>query len=158
MPGLKDRIIYSKKNSIFFHKKTYIEIKSKKKPDIINIEDEIYRKKANNRATVLEIVGDLPEENVKPPKDVLFICKLNPMTNENALELIFSQFGTVISCDVIRDLKTQESLNYGFIGFDCETSCEKAYFKMNNAIIDERRVKVDFSQSVAYLWKRFKRK
>merc|ERR1712224_324945 len=125
-------------------------------PYIKHIEEEIFRKEANNRATVLEIVGDIPEENVKPPKDVLFICKLNPMTNECALELIFSQFGTVLSCDVMRDSKTYESLNYGFIGFDCETSCEKAYFKMNNALIDERRIKVDFSQSIAYLWKCFK--
>jgi len=57
-----------------------------------------------------------------------------------------------------RDFKTHESLNYGFVGFDCKTSCEKAYFKMNNAIIDERRIKVDFSQSIAYLWHSTKEK
>lgn len=45
----------------------------------------------------------------------------------------------------------------GFIGFDNEQSCEEAYFKMNNVLIDDRRIKVDFSQSVAHLWKQFKK-
>lgn len=35
-------------------------------------------------------------------------------------------------------------------------SCENAYFKMDNVLIDDRRIHVDFSQSVAknYQWKR----
>lgn len=49
---------------------------------------------------------------------MLFICKLNPVTSEEDLEIIFSRFGHVTSCDIIRDAKTGESLNYGFIGFD----------------------------------------
>ncbi|GFH05694.1 peptidyl-prolyl cis-trans isomerase [Haematococcus lacustris] len=28
---------------------------------------------------------------------------------------------------------------------------------MNNVLIDDRRIKVDFSQSVAHLWKQFKK-
>ncbi len=32
--------------------------------------------------------------------------------------LSVSRFGTVTSCDIIRDFKTGDSLNYGFIGFD----------------------------------------
>jgi len=35
-------------------------------------------------------------------------------------------------------------LCYAFIGFDNDQSCEEAYFKMNNAIIDDRRIKVGF--------------
>jgi peptidyl-prolyl cis-trans isomerase-like 4 len=54
-------------------------------------------------------------------------------------------------------MKTGDSLNYAFIGFDSEASCEQAYFKMNNVLIDDRRIKVDFSQSVSHLWKQFKR-
>lgn len=33
----------------------------------------------------------------------------------------------------------------------------QAYFKMNNVLIDDRRIKVDFSQSVSHLWKQFRR-
>lgn len=32
-----------------------------------------------------------------------------------------------------------------------EEDCEEAYFKMDNVLIDDRRIHVDFSQSVAKL-------
>jgi RNA recognition motif-containing protein len=55
------------------------------------------------------------------------------------------------SCDIITDPKTSESLCYGFIEFDSQQACEEAYFKMDNVLIDDRRIHVDFSQSVAKL-------
>ena len=112
---------------------------------------------AHNRAAVLEMIGDLPEADAAPPPNVLFICKLNPVTEEEDLEIIFSRFGKLTSCDLIRDSKTGESLCYGFISFEKESSCEEAYFKMNNVLIDDRRIKVDFSQSVAGLWKSYRK-
>lgn len=112
---------------------------------------------AKNRAALLEMIGDLPEADAAPPPNVLFICKLNPVTEEEDLEIIFSRFGKVKTCDIIRDSKTGDSLCYGFIGFDSESACEEAYFKMNNVLIDDRRIKVDFSQSVHHLWKDFKK-
>ena len=40
------------------------------------------------------------------------------------LELIFSRFGTIKSCQVIRDFKTGDSLNYAFIEFEvCPAHC-----------------------------------
>jgi peptidyl-prolyl cis-trans isomerase-like 4 len=114
-------------------------------------------KEARNRAVVLEMIGDLPEADAAPPPNMLFICKLNQVTTEEDLEIIFSRFGTITSCDIIRDWKTGDSLCYAFLGFATEKSCEDAYFKMNNVLIDDRRIKVDFSQSVHHLWKQFKR-
>ena len=38
-----------------------------------------------------------------------------------------------------------------------DACCEEAYFKMNNVLIDDRRIRVDFSQSVSHLWKAFKK-
>lgn len=35
---------------------------------------------ARAQALTLEIVGDLPFAEVKPPENVLFVCKLNPVT------------------------------------------------------------------------------
>ena len=120
--------------------------------------DELHQEReAKNRAVVLEMIGDLPEADAEPPSTMLFICKLNPVTTEEDLEIIFSRFGRVTSCDIIRDWKTGDSLCYGFIGFENESACEEAYFKMNNVLIDDRRIKVDFSQSVYHLWKQFRR-
>lgn len=106
-------------------------------------------KEAKANAQILEMVGDLPDVDVKPPDNVLFVCKLNPVTTSEDLEIIFSRFGTIVSCEVIKDQKTKESLQYAFIEFEKPEDCEKAYFKMDNVLIDERRIHVDFSQSVS---------
>ena len=52
---------------------------------------------------------------------------------------------------MIRDKKTNESLCYAFIEFAEKKSAEDAYFKMENVLIDDRRIHVDFSQSVSKL-------
>ena len=125
--------------------------------NVAELEEKRREQEAKNRAVVLEMIGDLPEADAAPPPTVLFICKLNPVTTEEDLEIIFSRFGRVTACDIIRDWKTGDSLCYGFIGFDSEAASEEAYFKMNNVLIDDRRIKVDFSQSVHHLWKQFKK-
>jgi peptidyl-prolyl cis-trans isomerase-like 4 len=89
------------------------------------------------------MVGDLPFANVRPPENVLFVCKLNPVTRDEDLELIFSRFGTIMSCQVIRDKRTGDSLQYAFIEFDKREDAEQAYFKMQNVLVDDRRIWVD---------------
>lgn len=37
-------------------------------------------REARAQALTLEIMGDLPYAEVKPPENVLFVCKLNPVT------------------------------------------------------------------------------
>ncbi|KAI0692556.1 cyclophilin-like protein [Cytidiella melzeri] len=114
-------------------------------------EKERRKKAAQASALTLEMVGDLPFANVRPPENVLFVCKLNPVTRDEDLELIFSRFGTIMSCQVIRDKKTGDSLQYAFIEFDKREDAEQGYFKMQNVLVDDRRIWVDFSQSVARL-------
>ena len=116
--------------------------------------ERVAEKEAKARATILEMVGDLPDADCAPPENVLFVCKLNPVTSDDDLEIIFSRFGKVVSCEVIRDRKTGDSLQYAFVEFDNPKSCETAYFKMDNVLIDDRRIHVDFSQSVSkFRWK-----
>lgn len=118
------------------------------------LEERLKEKEAKTQAILLEMVGDLPDADIKPPDNVLFVCKLNPVTTDEDLEIIFSRFGTIKSCEIIRDWKTGDSLCYAFIEFEKQADCEKAYFKMDNVLIDDRRIHVDFSQSVAKIkWK-----
>lgn len=119
------------------------------------LEESIRKKEAQSRAIVLEMTGDIPDAEVKPPAEVLFVCKLNPVTTDSELEIIFSRFGKIKQCEIIRDSKTGDSLSYAFIEFETEESCIEAYNKMNNVLIDDRRIKVDFSQSVSKLWNKF---
>ncbi|KAH7159036.1 hypothetical protein DER46DRAFT_627442 [Fusarium sp. MPI-SDFR-AT-0072] len=121
-----------------------------------NVDEEELERRRRNReaqaqALTLEMMGDLPFAEVKPPENVLFVCKLNPVTGDEDLELIFGRFGKILSCEVIRDQKTGDSLQYAFIEFEDKTSCEAAYFKMQDVLIDDRRIHVDFSQSVSKL-------
>jgi peptidyl-prolyl cis-trans isomerase-like 4 len=106
-------------------------------------------REARAQALTLEMVGDLPFAEVAPPENVLFICKLNPVTLDEDLELIFSRFGKILSCEVIRDKKTGDSLQYAFIEYTNQKDCEQAYFKMDGVLIDDHRIHVDFSQSVS---------
>ncbi|GAB1315291.1 Peptidyl-prolyl cis-trans isomerase-like 4 [Madurella fahalii] len=108
-------------------------------------------REAAAQALTLEMMGDLPFAEVKPPENVLFVCKLNPVTTDEDLELIFSRFGKILSCEVIRDHKTGDSLQYAFIEFEDQKSCEEAFSKMDSVLIDDRRIHVDFSQSVSRL-------
>ena len=124
-------------------------------------------REARAQALTLEIVGDLPYAEVKPPENVLFVCKLNPVTEgqtidprnhtrvslifcsiDEDLHTIFSRFGSILSCEVIRDKRTKDSLQYAFIEFENQKDCEQAYFKMQGVLIDDHRIHVDFSQSV----------
>lgn len=113
------------------------------------IEAEREEKEAQEKAILLEMMGDLPSADAKPPENVLFVCKLNPITEDGDLERIFSRFGKINSVNVVRDPKTKESLQYAFIEFDNKDDCEQAYIKMDNVLLDDRRIHVDFSQSVA---------
>ncbi|KAL8723179.1 MAG: hypothetical protein Q9225_000445 [Loekoesia sp. 1 TL-2023] len=108
-------------------------------------------REARAQALTLEIVGDLPYAEVKPPENVLFVCKLNPVTEDEDLDLIFSRFGKILSCEVIRDKRTGDSLQYAFIEFEDQKACEQAYFKMQGVLIDDHRIHVDFSQSVRFI-------
>lgn len=110
------------------------------------------------RKHVLEILDDLPEADIEPPKNVLFVCKLNQVTQSEDLEIIFSRFGKVVSCEVIRDWKSGDSLQYAFVEFETEDQCILAYSRMDGVLIDERRIKVDFSNSVAKLWNQHRKK
>ena len=71
------------------------------------------------------MIGDIPFATVRPPENILFVCKLNPVTADDDLELIFSRFGKILSCEVVRDKKSGDSLQYAFIEFDERESAEQ---------------------------------
>nr|CCM15055.1 hypothetical protein, conserved [Leishmania guyanensis] len=114
-----------------------------------------HQEKANETLSlmlnVLNGVADV-RGDIKPPDNVLFVCKLNPVTTGEGLALCFSQFGRVASADVVYDAKTRQSLCYGFVEFESVAACFRAFQKMDRALIDDCRIHVDFSQSVSKLW------
>lgn len=82
----------------------------------VEISAEIEKKQqANSNALTLELVGDLPFAEVKPPENVLFVAKLNPVTTESDLSMIFERFGKCL-VKLVKDGETGKSLGYAFIG------------------------------------------
>lgn len=118
-------------------------------------QEEALRKEDRGRAVVLEMLGDLPDADIKAPENVLFICKLNPITQDEDLELILSRFDPQVKVEIIRDHDSGQSLQYAFAEFTEKPQAVEAYFKMNNALVDDRRIKVDFSQSVSKIWDKY---
>jgi peptidyl-prolyl cis-trans isomerase-like 4 len=104
------------------------------------------------RALMMQVLNGIPDSNVMPPENVLFVCKLNPVTDSEGLAACFAKFGPVKSAEVIRHRKTGASLRYAFIEFESVEACNKAFQKMDNALIDDSRIHVDFSQSVSKIW------
>lgn len=64
-----------------------------------------------------------------------------------SLKLVSRHLGTLN----IRDLQTAESLSHAFIEFDTKEACENGILNMDNALIDDRRICMDFSQSMSHL-------
>lgn len=120
-------------------------------------EEEWKKRQDSSRAVMLEMLGDLPSAEIKAPENVLFVCKLNPVTTDEDLELIFARFDSSAKAEIIRDPDTGASLQYAFVEFATNESCNEAYLKMNNALVDDRRIRVDFSQSVAKVWSKYQK-
>jgi peptidyl-prolyl cis-trans isomerase-like 4 len=118
-------------------------------------EEELAEREDKSRAVVLEMLGDLPSAEITAPENVLFVCKLNPITEDEDLELIFSRFDEKVKAEIIRDPETGNSLQFAFVEFSTKKQAAEAYFKMNNTLVDDRRIKVDFSQSVSKEWDKY---
>ncbi len=71
------------------------------------------------------MVGDLPLRQRSPPGERPFRLQIKPVTRDEDLDLIFSRFGTIMSCQVIRDKRTGDSLQYAFIKYDKREDAEQ---------------------------------
>ena len=68
------------------------------------------KREDTSRSVVLEMLIDLPSTEATAPEHVLFVCKLNPVTEDDDLELIFSRFDEKVEVEIIRDQDSRRSL------------------------------------------------
>lgn len=71
------------------------EIEDESKFSATQLQEMKAEQEAKAQATILEIVGDIPDADIAPPENVLFVCKLNPVTTDEDLEIIFGRFGKI---------------------------------------------------------------
>ena len=104
------------------------------------------------RLMMLKLMNEIPDTDMKPPENVIFVCRLNPITTASSLSTCFSKFGDIKAVDLIKDRKTGASLQYAFIEFSTIAEAELAFEKMDNVLIDDCRIHVDFCQSVSKVY------
>lgn len=85
-----------------------------------------------------------PDPFVKgKPKRTIFIARLNIKTDEQKLRLIFSEFGDIRSCKVIRDIVTGMSRGYAFIEYESSSSAKLACREAHKMELEGRKIFVD---------------
>lgn len=77
----------------------------------------------------------------KSGKGNIFIKNLDKSIDHKALYDTFSQFGAILSCKVELD-RNNESKGYGYIQFATQESADKASVKVNNMMLNNKKVYV----------------
>lgn len=72
----------------------------------------------------------------------LFVARLAYSTTEATLRTVFSDYGTVVNCSIVKD-EAGNSRGYAFVEFEAEDELKRAFVEADARKIDGRRVLVD---------------
>ena len=73
----------------------------------------------------------------------LFVGSLPWAIDDNKLEELFSEFGTVGSAKVIVDRDTNRSIGFGFVEFDSDEAAKAAIAKLDGSEVMGRTIVVN---------------
>ena len=73
----------------------------------------------------------------------LFVGSLPWAVDDQALEDLFADYGTIISAKVITDRETNRSKGYGFVELEDDTAAQEAIKKLNGSDISGRAIVVN---------------
>ena len=76
----------------------------------------------------------------------IYVGNLSFSTTEETLRNQFSQFGKVVSVQIILDRETNRSKGFGFVEMEDEGEADSAITGLNQKDIDGRRVRVSEAQ------------
>ncbi|KAJ1344922.1 hypothetical protein BSLG_000437 [Batrachochytrium salamandrivorans] len=91
--------------------------------------------------------GGGKEPNSSAPSTVVGAFGLSLFTTELELRGLFSAFGKITHCTIIRDAQTLRSRGFGFITFEDVESAVKSQQELNGVMLNDRVMRVDFSIS-----------
>lgn len=72
----------------------------------------------------------------------LFVANISPSVKEDALNLLFSEFGEVVSVKIISDKHTGHSKGFGFVDMQNDSQALTAIEKLTNAEFFGRKLVV----------------
>ena len=73
---------------------------------------------------------------------VIFVANFDKQTDEDDLQTLFSNYGTVIDVNMFRDRDTDEPLGYAFVEMPDEQDAETAIMRLNGRGWNGRKLKV----------------
>jgi polyadenylate-binding protein len=77
----------------------------------------------------------------------VFVKNLSQNIDNKTLFDTFSAFGNILSCKIVTNSKTRESLGYGFVHFENEDSAQRAIDRVDGMLIDGQKVSVALYKS-----------
>ncbi|KAI9204912.1 uncharacterized protein BJ171DRAFT_91563 [Polychytrium aggregatum] len=102
------------------------------------------QKSTSTATTTASLLGQLRSKN---PYKTLFVARLSPQTMEDQLRAVFKTHGPVRYISIARDVVTGISRCYGFVEFESQRDCERAYQASQRLIIDDRTILVDYERA-----------
>lgn len=85
-----------------------------------------------------------PNKQVKgDPKATIFVARLNPTTTEDSLKEVFSKYGKIRHCRLVKDLVTGRSKCYAFIEYSHREDAYKASERSHHMILDSNEIIVE---------------
>ena len=73
----------------------------------------------------------------------LFVGNIPFSMSEEELRDAFEEFGSIVSCKLIKDAETGRSRGFGFIEYSSEDEAEAAVEKMNNEEVQGKKLVVN---------------
>ncbi|OXA46760.1 U11/U12 small nuclear ribonucleoprotein 35 kDa protein isoform X2 [Folsomia candida] len=102
---------------------------------------------AHDRAVIRALEATYKPGEEIPDQDklrkTLLIAQLPPLVAEEELERLFSKFGRIKRVRVVRDVVTRRSRGYGFVEFEKERHCTRAYDDGKSATLGGQPLTVD---------------
>ena len=83
----------------------------------------------------------------EPLASKLYVGNLNYRTEQESLHSLFSQYGEVVSAQIVVDRETGRSRGFGFVEFADETAAETATRELDGKEFEGRNLKVSEARS-----------
>jgi len=109
----------------------------------MNVVKEIQR--INERELDMGITGNA-SWHAKYKSAYIFYGGLDYGLTEGDVIAVFSQFGEIVDCNLVRDKKTGKSKGFGFLAYEDQRSSILAIDNMNGAKLVDRTLRVDHAE------------